>query len=445
MVFVLVVLSLFVSASGIYCPQSSWADYKNVDESSWSFDVPSSTYYVNVVLTRYSDYKCDSNSISFKSELGQSFNLSPSSESDYYNFQHSPQSNWQCSMECNSKLVDFILKYQERSKGILGGWNSWSSWEYLNEYRFLNKNCEKLYWTNWVETSNCETSAQTAFTRNCTDCYNDTISQQYCNGNTTIHVSCQPMWSEWSGAGNCISPSGNTTGERKRTRKCLYGDGSEASNVQLCCNQSSHSTKLCTANSTDCEVSTDTDSAGNNLALYVGVGVGCFVFIAILVMSGHFLCKRLASQQKNKNQKNENLNIEHHVYNKITEGDHWGSRNNHTISSSADISQPCNDGYLGTNEISFSPNLTLQIQNSSKSSGDNKDLNGNEITTLRPQTQQNDGYECPIFTLSSLPAHDSTYFNAAVQSQDDATTSGYEVPISRDQSVDADCYITFEE
>ena len=437
MVFVLIVLSLFVSSLGIHCPQSSWVDYKKVEEGSWSFAVSSSTYHVDLSLTRDSSYKCNSNSISFESELWQLFNSSPSNKSDYYNFVLFSERNWHCSMECDMKLVNFIVKYQERSENILGSWTAWSVWKCLEEFFFLNKNCEKLYWTNWVETSNCENSVQTTFTRNCTDCYNDTINQQYCNGNATMQVTCQPMWSEWGEAGNCISLLCNTTGEQIRTRKCLYGDGSEASNVQLCSEGSPNMTESCVTSTVDCEVNTNTDSVGNNLALYVSVGVSCFVVIVIFVMSGQYLFKRLASPQKNHNQVNKNLSIEHHVYDTITEGGRSESRNNSVhppIPLNADISAPINDGYLSTNEINSFPNFTLQIQNPLNSSGDNKDIDGNNVTTLRPQAQQNNEYECPI---SSLPVYDSAYVTAAVESQDNATLNGYEVPMSnRDQLVD---------
>ena len=445
MFFLSVVLSMFVNSLGINCPQSSWVDYKKVDEGIWPFDVPSSQYHVYVLIIKYSDYKCDSNSISFTSKLWQTFTVSSSSKSDYYKFSLIPENNWKCLMECNSKLVNFTVKYQERSKNLTGSWTSWSSWKNIDEFSFLNKNCEKLYWTNWVETSNCETSAQTTFTRNCMDCYGDTITKQYCNGNTTMQVTCQPMWSEWGEAGNCISLPCSTTGGQIRTRRCLNGDGSEASNVQLCTEGSPNMTESCVTNNTDCEVNTDTDSVGSNLALRVSVGVGCFVVIVIFVTSGQYLYKRLASPQKNNNQINKKLNLEHHIYDTITEGGRSESRNNPVhppISLNPDILHPSNDGYLSTNEINSSPNLTLQIQNPLNSSGDNKDIDRNNITTLRPQAQQNDGYECPI---SSLSANNSAYVNAAVESQDNATMSGYEVPMSnRDQLVDVDCDAIFD-
>ena len=147
-------------------------------------------------------------------------------------------------------MVDFIVWHRERSKKLGKWWTLWSSWADIDEFPFLNKNCEKLYWTNWVETSNCQTSALTTFTRNCTDCYNDTINQRYCNGNTTMQVTCQPMWSEWGEAENYITLPCNTTGEQIRTRKCLYGDGSEASNLQSCSEGSPNMTEFCVTNNT---------------------------------------------------------------------------------------------------------------------------------------------------------------------------------------------------
>ena len=302
MVFALFVLSFFVSSLGIHCPQWSWADYKNVKEGSWSFDVPSSTYDVKVLLTRHSNYKCNSNSISFESRLWQSFTLSSSSKSDYYNFDLFPENNWRCSMECDIKLINIIVKYQTRSKQW-GSWTEWSSWVDIDEFPFLNKNCEKLYWTSWVETSNCKTSAHSTFTRNCMDCYNDTINQRYCNGSTTKQVSCQPLWSDWGEAGNCISPPCNTTGEQTRTRKCLYGDGSEASSGQLCSEGSPNMTESCVTNNTMNICNTDISTDGtveSNSGLYIGIGVAGILLVILsvsLVISIHRRCEKDLSNQ----------------------------------------------------------------------------------------------------------------------------------------------------
>ena len=47
---------------------------------------------------------------------------------------------------------------------------------------------------------------------------------------------CQPLWSEWVTI--FCNSTNNTMKEQVRTRKCLYGDGSETNNARLCSNQS---------------------------------------------------------------------------------------------------------------------------------------------------------------------------------------------------------------
>ena len=47
---------------------------------------------------------------------------------------------------------------------------------------------------------------------------------------------CQPLWSEWVTV--FCNLTNNTMKEQVRTRKCLYGDGSETNNSGLCSNQS---------------------------------------------------------------------------------------------------------------------------------------------------------------------------------------------------------------
>ena len=91
-----------------------------------------------------------------------------------------------------------------------------------------------------------------------------------------MQVTCQPMWSEWGEAGDCISPPCSTSGEQVRPRKCLYRDGSEASSGQLCSEGSPNMTESCVTNNTmnNCNTDIITDgTAHSNSGLYIGIGV----------------------------------------------------------------------------------------------------------------------------------------------------------------------------
>ena len=250
LVVLLIFLSLSAKAVHLNCPQRVWAEYKTNEVGSWSTCLsPSCFTEVTFVLTRNVNYQCENNDIEFQTEFIHQHWGNWYVWSNYL-FRIRPGNLWQCTLSCNEEYVDVPFEYRKWS-----GWY-WYDWSSLGELSFLNRNCDKLYWTSWMETLSCGTSAQSTSTRYCMDCYDEEINQKYCHGSISKNETCWPVWSEWSKAEDCISSGCHSTGERIRTRKCLYENESEALDVQLCSDDSPTKTETCANNLTDCKVST---------------------------------------------------------------------------------------------------------------------------------------------------------------------------------------------
>ena len=161
-----------------------------------------------------------------------------------YNFQTSrnfvrPDTNdWRCQMtnsfgvcsgSCVSKPVTFSISCELTTEDIP---------PVTSSFNYNNKNCDKAYWTSWSQVTNCSNSRSRVFTRIAKDC--DQIpfpSTYHINGYLKKKEEpCQPLWSEWVTV--FCNLTNNTMKEQVRTRKCLYGDGSETNNTRLCSNQS---------------------------------------------------------------------------------------------------------------------------------------------------------------------------------------------------------------
>ena len=144
-----------------------------------------------------------------------------------------------CEQECNKLNVTLQVAYKNKRIN--------SAWSLLGNVTYLYKNCDKLYWTNWIETASCSLLRHWDYTRNCEDCDGNEVDEKHCNGNSTIQKDRQPIWSEWI-EGDCIVTGCNqTVWERVRTRKCFYGDGKEATQSELCFHQSTTMKKQCNA------------------------------------------------------------------------------------------------------------------------------------------------------------------------------------------------------
>ena len=77
-----------------------------------------------------------------------------------------------------------------------------------------------------------------------TDCEKKKWKKKYCAGDITKTSSCMPSWSKWL-IGNCSATKCNLTGQTIKSRKCLYGDRTEAANTDLCSSEFSSLTEKC--------------------------------------------------------------------------------------------------------------------------------------------------------------------------------------------------------
>ena len=300
----LLILTLLVSVrSQIRCPQQLWAQYKNVREGLWSFSLPPSGNNVPVTneVRRLINYKCPGNNVELETTRSNTVWFSQDVNLDDYRFFTTDLNANDCTGQCDSISITVTLEFSRRL--VYNGDYFWPRRTSYGSFVFAKKNCDKIYWAEWIATSNCRTSRQIVWVRNCTDCDGDYVDPQYCNGRFSSQTQCQPVWNEWSEAGDCVSARCNSTGERLRTRKCLYGDGSEASNVQLCSNASSNMTETCTANitSNDCASSPNKSSMDSNLGLYIGVGVAAALVVILFVVVAVVLYRRgMRCYSKNK-------------------------------------------------------------------------------------------------------------------------------------------------
>ena len=266
--------------SSIACPRYSWTEYKSVVEGPWSFVIErdSGKPTVEGTIRRYTEYRCsDGNEVEFRTSRNGTASTTRSVLNEYKFLRSFSES---CEQECNSKNVILQVKYRNRRPN--------SIWYLLGEVAYLYKNCDKLYWTNWIETTNCNSSRNWDYVRHCENCDRDKVDEKYCDGNSTVQEDCQPVWGEWNEEGPCVVTGCNpTTGERVKRRKCLYGDGSETINYELCSNNSEIVTEQCTNNTLPNNCTADTSSAteSDNTSLYEYIGIGvALVLIVILCL-----------------------------------------------------------------------------------------------------------------------------------------------------------------
>ena len=245
-----------ISESGIICPKQSWTPLKNVtEEGSWSFSIPTnysmSKTMVQVKMYKFIRYRCSNEeklelsasqgfrySREDRGKIEQKLNFTTSVETCKLGCNATANIGF-CNLECISDVEVPLTVEVRHSRSMIGGCNkACRHWEDNGQFTYLYKNCNKLYWSSWTETSNCTSSAQTTFKRSCVDCDGDGVQPKYCKGNFTKQTQCQPIWGPWGEAGQCAVIFCNSTGERVRSRLCLHGNGSESPDPQLCSNQS---------------------------------------------------------------------------------------------------------------------------------------------------------------------------------------------------------------
>ena len=186
-------------------------------------------------------------------------------------------------------MLDIRLRYYTRSKNNSGNRNRW---KYLatGENSYLRKNCEKLYWTNWIKTTNCATSLRIMSRRSCVDCDGDALEQKICDatGRAVEEADCNNFWGNWT-EGLCVTTSCTTVGELVRTRLCLYDEGLEAINVMLCSNgnQSAIMSEECINATIPAECLPQTSSGtgdSNNMGFYIGIRVAVALIVVLCIL-----------------------------------------------------------------------------------------------------------------------------------------------------------------
>ena len=235
----LLLILINFSSSKVTCPTASWTNYKTNDEGSWSFTIPDSREITAIFAVDRKTLYCCSNekNVTFRT----SYRVSPIINSYFGYYRFTVSSLGTCDQECNSRNVTVQMFYRNRGRKVILGWLDWSELKPLGEFVYLNKNCNKFYWTAWLKISSCGTSRHANYIRSCEDCDDVPINSIFCLGNETKQDYCYHMWGEWVTVKPCNMTACNSTGKRLRERQCLYGDSSEVANVQLCSSYSNES------------------------------------------------------------------------------------------------------------------------------------------------------------------------------------------------------------
>ena len=395
-------------------------------------------------ILRYTQYwGSDDTELQFNTSRNGIFSSTQWAHNEYEPFRYFSGS---CEQECNSQNVSLRVGYRNKRDN--------SMLYLLEKVTYLYKNCDKLYWTNWIETTNCSLSRHRDYVRYCEDCDGDEVDEKHCDGNSTMHEDYQYFWSSWI-EGDCVVTGCNpTVSERVRTRKCLNGDGKEATHSKLCSNQSIAIMKdqcISMKLPSDCEQFSSNNS--NNAGVYIGVCVGLlFILLVSLVYCGWKKKKQNIADSNKHSSTNIPIDIKHQVDNQIQ---HNTNR----------------DGYLIPLETSTLPNdnrqpvIKQQAPSNHPAQPNNKPSTSNQIARHLPpkmaassflqhgQSSPVDDYEAPISVCGQGPRMESapgstSYVNIHTLSPLDV----YEVPMKHvakvlsenPQPADNAGYVVFE-
>ena len=262
----------------IDCPKNE-ALYKYIEEQPWTFAIKigSTTASVTAFIRRTTLYSClDNNYVSFKTYRIMLYRALQWIH-DRYEFQSIDLGS--CVEDCVGRVVNVSVGYRRQS--------SQSSWSTIGAFNYFVKNCDKLHWTNWIATSNCDKSrSNISFARFCVDCDRDMVDQIYCSGITRKQEPCY-FWSEWGQQGPCtVTSKCNLNGERNRIRKCLFRNGSKASDNTMCSNQSAIMREQCNITNVapECLQTSSSTSADTGLNICVGITVPLILILCIIIV-----------------------------------------------------------------------------------------------------------------------------------------------------------------
>ena len=339
------IILAFIFANSGACP-NNWTLLKNTSEGPFYLD---NGYQFDI--ERRTDYKCHHGEIKFYTDRWVS---SPNIFDEYYWWYWVV---WKCMNSCNEKNITVRLLFKKWLQGY--GWSTWRS-----AFSYVNKNCDKMYWSSWTKTVNCSISREQRYTRKCVDCDGEDFTfQTNCPGNTTktekchhswstwvtrnrsatncnlaekskktwdcffenkteavninlclenlksvnisckaklknLEVLCRPFWSMWM-TRNCSDVNCNSTGERVRTRNCLYGNRSNSASIKLCSNQSNIKTEQCITNFSYCSyVKSQPHAQESSFLSNVGISVTVCVILIVIIIIAVVLRKNKKSKKE---------------------------------------------------------------------------------------------------------------------------------------------------
>ena len=290
---------------------SSWQTYKQVHEGPWLFDIPGTVKgIVSFTVNRTTEYRCSSTTnVLFRTNW--SIFETTQSTSENHNFQFRTSGLGFCDQDCEAKNVTVNADHRNYISSIIAG-DGWTSWTFLGSFLYLHKNCNRIYWTNWIKTSNCKNSSRINYKRSPKDCDRDEINNIYLAESSTKSKDCNHFWSNWVDE-SCVAIGCNSTGLRVRRRQCLYENVGESADFHLCSNQSAVMTEQCntTSNSSECEF-TSSPSTPNSAVYCIIIGVvGVFLVFIIATLT---LCWIRKKKSSNQNSSSDSVSIEHHIY-----------------------------------------------------------------------------------------------------------------------------------
>ena len=305
-------VSWCVSCRASTCP-TPWTIYKVVEEASYT-NFGLNEEKCGLFRFTYRRHQCANTNSGVKMAFTTTRKIHPEEHvSDRYRYQCKLNGLPPCDQQCDK--INLTLKmYSRISKNAH---SQWSSWHVLGASSFLLKNCDKLYWTNWVETTKCSlVSPNKTYSRSCVDCDGYLIDNEKCVGNFVKQETCRAILSTRTKLRRCDTDGCGFISERKRKRKCLYENGNEA-DISLCSTETTVIKQLGNANVTNSQSSSEKNSKTFDIGIFVFVlMVGIFLIILFLRF---FIC-RLLSVKSNKHQRSTHPtrpNIEHHTYNQI--------------------------------------------------------------------------------------------------------------------------------
>ena len=276
------------------CPTSTWVQYKHVeDDATGMYNIGLEQLQLSFTLDRTIRYQCSfDNVLQFHTSWSAVIHVNEG-------YKEIQRFKSKIVKTCNAQPCDGNIGLKIKVYGKFRyNRKNWSEWRLVSEYSRLMKDCNQLYWTNWIETTNCETSPNITSKRSCLDCDGDALEQKYCDatGHAVTEKNCDHYWGNWT-IGTCVKTSCNRVGERVRTRPCLYCGGLKATNVSLCSkvNESAIMREECINNTISVACLPQTSLGigySDKTSLYVGIGVALALIVVLSISLVIVRCRR---------------------------------------------------------------------------------------------------------------------------------------------------------